>query len=146
MNRDGSGRKKLTSDGAENKFPSWSPDGKSITFTSTRDGRNQVMLMNVDGSNQRSIVDGCSSTFSPDGDWLWFSTRCADSDIKRIKVDKTNVATIGSVFGYNPVVSPDGQRVAFESDSDIWMMGIDGSNPIQLTSGSAVDGAPSWQP
>lgn len=146
MNRDGSGRKKLTSGPGENKFPILSPNGNSITFTSTRSGRDQVWLMNADGSNQRVLADGCSSTFSPDGNWIWFSTRCGDSDIQRIRSDGTGLSTIGSLFGQNPSVSPDGQFVVFQSNDDIWIMGVDGSNPIQLTSGGALDGAPSWSP
>ena len=104
------------------------------------------MLMNMDGSNQRVIANGCSSTFSPDGDWLWFSTDCGDSDIKRIRIDGTDLSTIGPVFGHNPSLSPDGLFVVFQSNNDIWMMGFDGSNPTELTSGAAVDGAPAWKP
>ena len=146
MNRDGSNRKRLTAGSGENKFPAVSPDGNTITFTSTRNGEEQIFLMDVNGSNQRAITDGCSSTFSPDGNWLWFSTRCDDSDIKRVRIDGTNLSVIGTMLGQNPSVSPDGQFVVFQSNDDIWMMKVDGSNPTQLTSGSSLDGAPSWKP
>jgi Tol biopolymer transport system component len=144
MNRDGSGRKKLTTSSGEDEFPAFSPNGNSITFTSTRNGRYQILLMNTDGSNQRVITDGCSSTFSPDGNWLWFSTKCDDSDIKRIQIDGSNLSTIGSSFGHNPSLAPDGKVVVFQFNDDIWIMDVDGSNPRSLTSGSALDGAPSW--
>lgn len=146
MNRDGSNRKRLTSGSGGNRFPAFSPDGKTITFTSTRSGEDQIFLMDVDGSNQRAIIDGCSSTFSPDGNWLWFSTRCDDSDIKRVGMDGTNLSIFGTILGRNPSVSPDGQFVIFQSNDDIWMMEVDGSNPTQLTSGGSLDGAPSWKP
>jgi Tol biopolymer transport system component len=146
MNRDGSGRNQLTSGQGENKFPVFSPNGNSIAFTSNRNGRDQIWLMNVDGSNARKIANGCSATFSPDGNWLWFSTICDDSEIQRIQTDGLNLSTIGSMLGHNPSVSPDGQFVVFQSNSDIWIMGIDGSHPTQLTSGSALEGAPSWRP
>lgn len=146
MNRDGSGRQRLTTGSGENRYPVFSPHGDSITFTSSRNGRDQIFLMNIDGSDQRAIVNGCGSSFSPDGEWLWFSTRCDDSDIKRILIDGTNLSTIGSVFGNSPLVSPDGEFVVFQANDDIWVMRIDGSAPTQLTSGSEVDGAPSWRP
>ena len=146
MNRDGSGRTRLTSASGEDRFPAFSPDGASITFTSSRNGRDQIFLMGVEGNDQRVIAGGCSSTFSPDGNWLWFSARCEDSDIKRIQIDGTNVATIGSIFGQNPSVSPDGEFVVFQADDDIWIMNIDGSEPARVTSGSALDSAPSWKP
>jgi TolB protein len=146
MNRDGTGRKKLTSGSGENKFPVFSPDGNSIAFTSSRGGRDQIWLMNVDGSNTRKIADGCSATFSPDGSWLWFSTTCEDSAIQRIQISSLNLSTIGGMPGHNPSVSPDGQFVVFQTNNDIWIMDIDGSNPTQLTSRSAVEGAPTWRP
>jgi Tol biopolymer transport system component len=146
MNRDGSGRKKLTSGPGENKFPVFSPNGNSIAFTSTRDGKDEILLMNVDGSNQRIIAEGCSATFSPDGKWLWFSTICNDSEIKRVQIDGSNLSKIGSMLGYNPSLSPNGQFVVFQASNDIWIMAVDGSNPTQLTFGGALDGAPSWRP
>ena len=146
MNRDGSGRKKLTSSSGENKFPVFSPNGNSIAFTSTRNSGDQIVLMNVDGSDERIITAGCSANFSPDGNWLWFSTTCQDSDIKRIQINGSNLSTIGSMFGHNPSVSPNGQFVVFQANDDIWIMDVDGSNPTRLTSGSAMEGAPSWRP
>lgn len=45
-------------------------------------------------------------------------------------------------------ISPDGKRIAFESDrdgnSEIYLMDIDGANQIRLTHHEAVDSAPVW--
>lgn len=73
------------------------------------------------------------------------SSTCEDSDIKRIQINGSNLSTVGTVMGRYPSVSPDGLFVIFESNGDIWSMWVDGSHPVQLTSGSAVDGAPSWK-
>ncbi len=44
----------------------------------------------------------------------------------------------------NPAVSPDGKRIAFERGGDIFVAGIDGSAPTNLT--NAFDGAsPQWE-
>lgn len=144
MNRDGSGRERLTKDNGENRFPVFSPDSSLITFTSARKGKDQIFIMNADGSDQHFVVDGCNSSFSPDGEWLWFSTNCDDSDIKRVRVDGSDLKTVGSIFGENPVVSPDGYFVVFESSNNIWVMRIDGSDLEQLTS-DGVDSTPSWK-
>ncbi|MGQ9785948.1 MAG: FHA domain-containing protein [Anaerolineae bacterium] len=50
----------------------------------------------------------------------------------------------------NPDVSPDGQQVVFMSrrkgNWDIYRVGVDGSNLIQLTADEADDGLPVWSP
>jgi serine/threonine protein kinase len=48
-------------------------------------------------------------------------------------------------------ISPDGAHIAFVSLSsgyrEIWVSGVDGSNPVQLTSfGGPLTGSPSWSP
>jgi len=47
-----------------------------------------------------------------------------------------------------PAWSPDGQKIAFDSDSsgnsEIYMMNADGSNPINLTKNKAIDNRPAW--
>lgn len=52
----------------------------------------------------------------------------------------------------NPVWSPDGSKIAFESDraeqyvTDIYVMDADGSNPVRLTSSGENDFSPAWSP
>jgi Tol biopolymer transport system component len=48
-----------------------------------------------------------------------------------------------------PVVSPDGTKVAYMSarrgeGPNLWMMGIDGGSPMQLTSDRGFEGQPDW--
>ncbi len=47
--------KRLTQDQGNNEEPSFSPDGNHIVFTSTREGRQQIWVMALDGSNQIRI-------------------------------------------------------------------------------------------
>ena len=46
----------------------------------------------------------------------------------------------------SPAWSPDGRRIAFASDGDIYVMDADGGNQRGLTTGGVNDGAPSWSP
>lgn len=40
----------------DDMWPAWSPDGRRIVFTSTRDGDPEVYVMNADGSEPRRLT------------------------------------------------------------------------------------------
>jgi TolB protein len=50
---DGSGLSQVTGDAAANFYPSWSPDGRRVAFSSNRDGDWDIFVMDIDGSNVR---------------------------------------------------------------------------------------------
>jgi len=62
------------------------------------------------------------------------------------------VVASSSISDFNADISPDGRRIAFESERsgethDIWVADIDGSNAVQLTRGPGqLQGTPRWSP
>ncbi len=62
--------------------PAWAPDGKSIAFSSLRNGRPQVYLMGLDGSNLRNMNEDLAHnrqpTWSPTGEQLMFTSTRGD--------------------------------------------------------------------
>jgi len=77
-----SGEYRQLTDGAFNvKSAGWSPDGKQIAFTRTREDRKghrtDLWLMDADGTNQRRITSEIANTqyprWSPDGSKIVFS-------------------------------------------------------------------------
>jgi dipeptidyl aminopeptidase/acylaminoacyl peptidase len=69
--------KRLTTSQATDNHPRWSPDGKSIAFTSSRGGSTQVWLLPIDGGEARQLtklpIDVSGPMWSPRGDHIAFT-------------------------------------------------------------------------
>ena len=126
MDADGGNQRRLTNNRHDDWSPSWSPDGKRIAFESDRDGHPDV-------------IPG------------WFT-----SEIYVMDADGGNQQklTNNPSRDTSPSWSPDGKRIAFQSDRDndrdhnieIYVMDADGSNPQNLTNNPTADYFPSWSP
>jgi TolB protein len=68
MNADGSGTLNLTSHVWFDGWPSWSPDGRRIAFSSNRSDAYQIYVMNADGSAVTRVVDSPYTDVRPQ--WL----------------------------------------------------------------------------
>jgi Tol biopolymer transport system component len=65
-----------------------------------------------------------------------------------------NRLTTNNLLDHSPALSPDASRIAFASRrdavghfEDVWVMGVDGSSPTNLTANySVIDAEPGWSP
>lgn len=76
MNADGSNLKNLTNNNVRDSTPVWAADGKTIYFSSDRDGAPYVYTMDPDGSNVRKIADAntvSAPNISPDGKYFTYA-------------------------------------------------------------------------
>ncbi|MDQ6677832.1 MAG: S9 family peptidase [Acidobacteriota bacterium] len=79
--------------GDSNERPRWSPDGKFVAYTSTRDGASQIWTVDSDGRNPRQLThistEAAGQIFSPDGKFLVFSSEvfpeCGADDACNVK-------------------------------------------------------------
>ncbi len=71
INSDRTGSKQLTEDCSHRNSddPSWSPDGKKILFSTGRSGRNELWVMEADGSNEKRISDIDAFPFPGRASW-----------------------------------------------------------------------------
>jgi len=123
---------RLTFDPANDRFPSWSPDGQRIAFSTMRDsGVNNVLSIyskaaDGTGSAQR-LAEGSGQmfpvSFAPDGSAIVVSGALAggtqDDDIAILSLEEQNSLTtiLQTQFSEaNPEVSPDGRWIAYSSD------------------------------
>jgi len=153
----------LTDMASEETFPVWSPDGTTIAFESNQTGNWDIYVMDADGSNMKNITNHPAThdiypDWSPDGTKIAFgSNRDGMEHIFVMNADGSNLSQITNHPNRNdgqPTWSPDGTKIAFsgwriDSDNpnpDIYLVDIDGSNEIRLTTSSAYDAFPDWSP
>ena len=164
MDADGKNQRRLTHHPADDGWPSWSPDGKKIAFSSYRNGGNiQIFVMDSDGQNPIRLTDEANDknpAWSPDGRKIAFDgygeeglpgavwtiqIYVMDSDGKNRKR-----LTNGAAHNSDPSWSPDSQRIAFVSTrhvaTEIYVMNADGRKQERLTDNRVVDEDPSWSP
>ena len=96
---DGSGDRVIAVGGIH---PAWSPDGRSLVFVNWRGDDSELDVVNVDGSNRRSLYDsdaGSSSPkWSPDGHRISFSVgtyQFAQSGLWTVNADGSDARQLG---------------------------------------------------
>jgi Big-like domain-containing protein/dipeptidyl peptidase IV (DPP IV)-like protein len=120
INRDGTGRRELTSSAYANTQPAVSPDGREVLFVSLRGGVYNIYEINIDGTGEQKLTSGRvddSPSFAPDGKSFYYLSRTLTPPGKRVfKQDlSTRVATAVTppdVFVDDYSVSADGHTVA----------------------------------
>lgn len=118
MNIDGTGVTRLTS----GLYPTFSPDGKKIAFTSSRSGNSEIYVMNADGTGVTNLTNNSAEdttpSWSPDGKKIAFaSPRTGTWAIFTMNADGTGLTKV-SQFSYSelyPQWSPAGDEIAFIS-------------------------------
>jgi TolB protein len=147
----------------------WSPDSLQIAFL-LHDPQTEMasfwLIDIADGGAQRAVTSGGilgvdDFSWSPDGRFLTYHAPQVDGaerDVYRVDVatgEITNLTVGSPVWDSDPAFSPDGDMIAFVSDrsdeepkyiDNIWLMGVDGSSPRQLTRSDWEDVNPAWSP
>ncbi|HEV2863293.1 MAG TPA: winged helix-turn-helix domain-containing protein [Pyrinomonadaceae bacterium] len=122
----------------------WLRDGK-IIYGSTASGKEDVWLMNADGSNQRQLTTTPGANFEPtvsdDGRTMVYVSKAADAGQRLWKMNLGNGESAQLTDGgydLRPDISPDGRWVVYMSinkDSpSLWKTSVGGGeSAVQLT-------------
>jgi len=155
---DGENQRRVTVSKTLNINPAWSPDGRSIAYTSYRRGGGQIFVSHIfqalldELTKGEKVGENWLPAWSPDGTRLCFtSTRDGNSEIYVMNRDGSNVRRLTRHPGIDisPTWSPPGTQIAFVSDRGgdphIYIMDADGSGSPTLLTREYSD-RPTWSP
>jgi len=149
---------KMSFDGASH-WPTFTPDGRGLTFRSWKTGTMTMWSMPADQSGPPTLLTGVGSmqspeSWSPDGSALAFTQMddpASGSDIYVLPLggDRTPFPVVRTKFSEgSPKFSPDGRWLAYSSNesgrSEVYVMAYPGPGAkIQISNSGGTD--PAWR-
>ncbi len=149
--------------------PDYSPDGKSIIFSATKDGKSDLYITSAIGESLERLTDDRyddkEPDFAPSGNEIFFSsdrpTRSSNPDsafnygvynIFKMELGDRSISAITDTTGINtdPAVSPDGNRLVFVSDRNgiynLYVKEFSDGNIFPVTDALSGCFSPTWSP
>lgn len=141
--------RQITSGPGRSAVPSFSSDGTMIAFYQIIDRRRQLWLVPTHGGAATQLTTGTpndvSPSFSPDGRCLAFA-RIDENDSTIWGLELGSNVAIGPpglliaelATGAFPVWSPEGNRLAYLADGDVWVTAVTGCSTPGVETGIGI--------
>ena len=165
MDWDGASQKQISTHRTISQSPSWSPNGRYLTYTSflyhkrlkTRNADLFLYDMKTEKRWLLSYQKGINSggAFTPDSsEVLLRISKTGSSDIYKTDLEGKKLIQLTDgprgAMNVEPAVSPDGRTVAFSSDRSgkpmIYTMNMSGGDVKRLTFAGVYNSSPAWSP
>ena len=134
---------RLTFDGGLQTDVTWSPDGRSIAYTSDKSGNFDIWVQSIDTGDARQVTKSPAHdrqpTWSPNGNTIVFRSDREGGGLFAVPAGGGAERRLTS-FGVRPRWAPDGSRVLFAA-SDLYLGGhptalctvrLDGKQPLPV--------------
>ncbi|MEV6304362.1 Hsp70 family protein [Actinoplanes sp. NPDC051861] len=160
MNKDG-GDRRLLIDGVTGGRVAWSADDTKLAYVKQVGKVNQIFVIPVAGGEPKQLTRSKSPkddpVWSADGaSIIYWAERDGTRSIFDLTVDAPEEpgrpitdAALGDAV--DPALSVDGEQVLFtkqidQDNTDVWLVGTDGSDPHVVASGPGREMDPTWAP
>lgn len=140
---------------AQGRQPVFSPDGRSVVYVAPDAAPHpteQLFLAGADGRLARPLTStgGTEPVFTPRGqDVIFTAGRTPARRISIISINPKHSVprdlTHGTADEHAPACSPDGRRIAYIANGQVWVMAADGTSPRALTHAKTA-AAPRFSP
>lgn len=120
-------------------------------------GKEQIVIMNVDGTDRTMISNNTALNLSPawsanNSELVYTSYQkfFPELYLSKVKGGKPKRLTFNNMLNITPEFSPDGGLIAFTSsmsgEPDLYLVDLEGKQVAQLTNAFGIDISPTWSP
>jgi serine/threonine protein kinase len=136
------------------RSPAASPDGKTIAFSSDRDGRSRIWLKDLSSGGEVALSSGPNDAFpcfSPDESMILFSrTDAGHTSLLRMAMMGGEPRKLADDVVSGGDWSPDGRQIVFlrqrATDRAIALVSADGSGEREIAGVRGLTSRPRWSP
>ncbi len=156
----------ITNTEGNERYPFYSPDGKTLYFVAEENGVANVYARPAEGGKRRQVTAFDQNILRPDLGWdgktlvfekggrICITDLTAEKPVAKplpivIRSDNRHSGIEERVITKGPEqvdVSPDGTRLIFAVHGDLWTMGASGGEATRLTHTKASEGWPRFSP
>lgn len=136
--------------GDGDQSPKWSPDGQWLAFRSSRGGSQQLWVRPAAGGDARQITDfesGVSSlAWAPDSRRLAVVSEVSEPAVAEQLLGEAVTSESGDLIVADRLRYRAGTTYLGSSYPHVFVVSVDGEEPLQVTDGAFEDSEPAWSP